>query len=95
MDAKYQCSFCGKTNTKFEAINQSSGLFGMSSTKIGEREVIDEKAPKFHRCRNCGKIICAPCGNKMGAFQEKVRILLPTQKWTVCPKCSGELIQLN
>lgn len=95
MEPKYQCSFCGKSNTKFESISQSSGFLGMGSTKIGEREVVDEDAPKFHRCRNCGKIICAPCGKKMGAFKEKVRILLSTEKWTECPKCGGELIQLN
>jgi len=91
MDAKKQCRFCGKTNTKIEGVYQS-GFF--SSTKIGEKEVVDNSIVMY-RCSNssCGIILCESCCEKHGAFKDKVGVF-STKYWTECPKCNSKMITI-
>lgn len=90
---KYSCSFCGKTNTKWVPKYVSSGLFGLGSTKVGEKEEVDEAAGTFYRCVGCGRVFCPThyrslCMHKeTGWFKTKV--------WCECPQCgSSKLVEL-
>ncbi len=85
---KIECDFCGKTNTKFEPQYVSSGPFGLGSTKVGEREVVDEYSKPFYRCVGCGRFYCeehhsSVCFKKESSF-------LSTKRWYECPKCNSK-----
>lgn len=95
MKAKYQCEFCGVSNTKIESITQSSGFLGLGSSKVGERETIDPNAPPFYRCKNCGRVLCKQCAQQMGSFKKETSFIFDAKKWTECPKCGDELILLK
>jgi len=93
-NVKIQCEFCGKTNTKFDSQYVSSGLLGLGSTKIGEREVVDKYADSFYRCVGCGRILCESCYYNIGDFKKKIGIF-STERWRECPKCGSKLIKLD
>lgn len=88
--SKIVCDFCGKSNTKWIPKYVSSGLFGLGSTQVGEKEVIDETAGAFYRCVGCGRYYCADhyeslCSKReLGWFKTKV--------WHECPKCGSKKI---
>lgn len=88
MKTKYNCGFCGDSNTKIENITK-----GFFDTVVGQQEVIDNSTP-FYRCRGCSTIICEKCSIRMGAHKEKVGIF-STKRWTECPRCSNELVCLT
>jgi hypothetical protein len=69
----------------------SGGLF---AKKIGEEEVIDDRADDYFRCTGCGTIMCKPCCEKQKVFKRKVEVF-STKRWSECPKCSSEMVQLN
>ena len=85
MKTKVACSFCGATNTKWESIYSSGGLFGIGSQKIGEKEVIGENSSTFYRCTNCGRFFCRTHYTSMCCRKEVS--LFRTKKWVECPKC--------
>jgi len=91
--SKVTCSFCGKTNTKWVPKYVSSGLFGLGSTKIGEKEEIDPQSCSFYRCVGCGRIFCnehyhSLCDKKEVGWWR-------TKEWVECPKCgSTKIIKL-
>lgn len=86
---KYSCRFCGKTNTKMQAIYQ-----GFIQRKVGEEEVVDDRAGDYYRCTGCGNIMCSTCCNRQNVFKKKVGVF-STKRWSECPKCQAEMVQLN
>jgi hypothetical protein len=89
-NVKVQCSFCGKTNAKMEADYAPSGFLGLSSTKVGEHEVIDSNADDFFRCVGCGRIYCAEHHVSL-CFKKDIG-WITTKKWFECPKCTSKQI---
>lgn len=87
---KYACRFCGKTNTKLEPLH-SGGLF---AKKIGEKEVIDNRADDYYRCTGCGNIMCKTCCDRQKVFKRDVGVF-STKQWSECPKCNSKMVQLN
>jgi hypothetical protein len=93
-NVKVQCSLCGNTNTKFEGEYAPSGFLGLSSTKVGEHEVIDPDARDYYRCLSCGRFYCEACFNKN--CNKIDRGFLTTKRWTQCPKpdCGGTVTKI-
>lgn len=89
-NVKVQCSFCGKTNTKWEDIYTSSGFLGLGSTKVGKEEKIDSNAGDFYRCVGCGRIYCSE--HRESLCFKKDTGWISTKKWYECPKCGSKQI---
>lgn len=85
---KYECCFCGKTNTKIEDIYQSSGFLGLGETKIGEKEILDDTV-SFYRCVSCGRFYCKDHYELLCNKTRKEKGWLTNKviKYDECPKC--------
>ncbi len=91
---KYECCFCGNTNTKIESVYESSGFLGLSQNKIGEKEIIDERI-SFYRCVDCGRfyceqhyqLLCNKVKKEKGLFTNK------TIRYDECPKCNSDKVK--
>jgi hypothetical protein len=93
-NVKIQCSCCGNTNTKFEAEYVPSGFLGLSSTKVGEHEVINTNAGAYYRCIDCGRFYCSSCYDKTCC--KSALGFISKKNWTECPKCKGkEFVNVN
>ena len=91
---KYECSFCGKTNTKWEGVYESSGFLGLGETKIGEKEVMNDEEV-FYRCVSCGRFYCKEHYENIckKTRQEKGWLTNKTIHFDECPKCGSNEIK--